>query len=318
MEKDDEVKGEGNSYDFGARMYDSRLGRWLSIDAFAGKYPNVSTYAFVANMPIIAIDPNGKEIIVTTSINSETGKTVVNISLSGKVVFDYLSNSITHQQKLDYTKKINEVVETIFTKEFENYEVNVTSNLIVSDEKSIEDADHVIYIMNFSTGKEQTDALSSVGGFVSSIGGKKAFFSKTVDLEIAAHEIGHWFGLLHPKTIRDHAAGGQYVEGEFIEANSDDIYNLFSNNNIMHHIGDPGTKYVKKLNGFDELQVKMIIESFEKGYLNKGTNKKLDKLHQEFVNAGNSSSNGPKYVATKIVYEILFPKKQENEDPENK
>ena len=31
MEKDDEVKGSGNSYDFGERIYDSRLAKFLSI-----------------------------------------------------------------------------------------------------------------------------------------------------------------------------------------------------------------------------------------------------------------------------------------------
>ncbi|MBL4704343.1 MAG: hypothetical protein JKY54_07470, partial [Flavobacteriales bacterium] len=39
MEKDDEVKsGTGNHYNFGARCYDARLGRWLSLDHYAGKY----------------------------------------------------------------------------------------------------------------------------------------------------------------------------------------------------------------------------------------------------------------------------------------
>lgn len=63
MEKDDEVKGEGNSYDFGARMNDSRLGRWLSIDkAFFGN-PNQSTYSFCLNNPIKFVDPNGNWVV---------------------------------------------------------------------------------------------------------------------------------------------------------------------------------------------------------------------------------------------------------------
>jgi len=63
MEKDDEVKGIGNSYDFDARMFDPRLGRWLRIDPLAHKYPSLSPYNFVNNSPLRFIDPNGKEFV---------------------------------------------------------------------------------------------------------------------------------------------------------------------------------------------------------------------------------------------------------------
>ena len=65
MESDDEVKDiVGSSYDFGARMYDARIGRWLNRDPLELKYPGLSPYNFVNNMPIIAIDPDGKRIII--------------------------------------------------------------------------------------------------------------------------------------------------------------------------------------------------------------------------------------------------------------
>ena len=64
MEKDDEIKGVGNSLDFGARIYDSRLGRWLSIDPLAAKYPDTSPYAGMANSPISIIDIDGRENII--------------------------------------------------------------------------------------------------------------------------------------------------------------------------------------------------------------------------------------------------------------
>jgi len=67
MERDDELKGSGNSYDFGARMVDPRLGRWLTIDPQAIKYPGLSPYCYSGNMPIAAFDPNGKEIILVAA-----------------------------------------------------------------------------------------------------------------------------------------------------------------------------------------------------------------------------------------------------------
>jgi len=60
MEKDHELKGEGNSLDFGARIYDSRLGRWLSVDPLAHKFPSDATFIFAGNSPISLIDKGGQ------------------------------------------------------------------------------------------------------------------------------------------------------------------------------------------------------------------------------------------------------------------
>lgn len=62
MEKDDELKGIGNSYDFGARMLDPRVGRWFTYDQMEGKYPSYSTYNAFKNNPILYIDPDGNDI----------------------------------------------------------------------------------------------------------------------------------------------------------------------------------------------------------------------------------------------------------------
>jgi RHS repeat-associated protein len=51
---------DGQIYDFGARMYDVRLGRFMSLDPEAKVYPFMSPYCFAANNPISFIDENGK------------------------------------------------------------------------------------------------------------------------------------------------------------------------------------------------------------------------------------------------------------------
>jgi RHS repeat-associated protein len=66
-EKDDEINVDGGEYDFGARMYDSRLGRWWAIDPYDFKYPTLSPYCFVANSPLLFIDPDGKKITIPLS-----------------------------------------------------------------------------------------------------------------------------------------------------------------------------------------------------------------------------------------------------------
>jgi RHS repeat-associated protein len=59
-ENDNEVKGTGNSQDYGARIYDTRLGRWLSMDPSAHKIPSRSPFESMANNPIMFFDGNGE------------------------------------------------------------------------------------------------------------------------------------------------------------------------------------------------------------------------------------------------------------------
>jgi RHS repeat-associated protein len=56
-EKDEEIKGDGNSYTTHFRLLDPRLGRWLSIDPEFKA--NASSYSSMGNNPILMIDPLG-------------------------------------------------------------------------------------------------------------------------------------------------------------------------------------------------------------------------------------------------------------------
>jgi RHS repeat-associated protein len=60
-ENDNEIKGEGNQQDYGMRIYDPRLGKFLSVDPISKKYPYLTPYQFASNTPIAAIDVDGLE-----------------------------------------------------------------------------------------------------------------------------------------------------------------------------------------------------------------------------------------------------------------
>lgn len=63
--KENDMYGEGNAYDFGDRIQDPRLGRWLSVDPLQAKYPGESPYMFAGSNPILFKDPDGKDRIIT-------------------------------------------------------------------------------------------------------------------------------------------------------------------------------------------------------------------------------------------------------------
>jgi RHS repeat-associated protein len=64
-ENDNDVKGEGNQQDYGMRVYDPRLGKFLSVDPIAKQYPELTPYQFASNRPIDGIDLDGLEFAPT-------------------------------------------------------------------------------------------------------------------------------------------------------------------------------------------------------------------------------------------------------------
>jgi len=62
-ENDNEVKGDGNQQDYGLRIYDPRLGKFLSVDLLTRKYPMLSTFQYSSNRPIDGIDLDGLEFL---------------------------------------------------------------------------------------------------------------------------------------------------------------------------------------------------------------------------------------------------------------
>ena len=90
--KENDISGYGNVYDFGFRIYNPRIGSWLSIDTMQTTYAGLWPFTFGLNKPIRASDPFGR--IVTYA------------DIESLVAFDiiYNLNSPEFKSKIDALK----------------------------------------------------------------------------------------------------------------------------------------------------------------------------------------------------------------------
>ena len=144
--KDNEISGEGNSYDFGARLYNPRLGRWLSRDAHESKYPAISTYSFVANNPLIYVDPDGKDIKVASEVVD--GKTIITVTVTGKLINES-STAYTQEQLQAYTDRLVASIVSSYTGSDGDVSWKGVANITVATENNqLSATDHAFRIVD--------------------------------------------------------------------------------------------------------------------------------------------------------------------------
>jgi RHS repeat-associated protein len=104
-ENDNEVKGEGNEQDYGMRVYDPRVGRFLSVDPLTNQFPHYTPYQFSGNTPIQAVDLDGSEERHYLLLFNKSGKPYLKMTSEEKVklhsLFGFTWTTPIHAERAD-------------------------------------------------------------------------------------------------------------------------------------------------------------------------------------------------------------------------
>jgi RHS repeat-associated protein len=203
-ENDNEVKGQGAQQDYGFRIYDPRLGRFLSVDPLLKDYPSWSTYAFAMNRPIDGVDLDGLEW--SKSTNLTTGKDVYTVKVKVLNSSTVMTKAQTETAMAGIAAYANNSFSGDFS--FKDVEFNVETEFVTEVDR---DKDfYVEFVDEVEGGSENTTGkVNSIGNTESNRIQVKSGMSEANTSETGAHEIGHTGGLFHessslnPKEVKD-------------------------------------------------------------------------------------------------------------------
>ena len=239
----------GGDYDYGMRIYDSRICRFLSVDPLTPKYPWFTPYQFASNSPIWYIDLDGLEGVSATNVKvTQLGANHIQITADVEIKIKVLNLSESANYQIDFSRlnSIGTEISTSLSTQTNGvhpafgitkpdgskpvtfpkvtYKFNVKTTFVeVNSMDQIQDNDFVIVVVDKldDTFKDKFGNTHSTGAHV--VGGTVAFIptsyltslSKSSSQKTTKHELFHILGL-------------------------DDIEDASKSGNLMYHLGGGG------------------------------------------------------------------------------
>ena len=105
MEKDDKGEFGATVYNYGFRIYNPNIAKFLSVDPLSKEYPMLSSYQFATNRPIDGIDLDGLEYVrADQAYEDVSGSGVLDLTVSGNNLDHLLSATAitTGNQNIGY------------------------------------------------------------------------------------------------------------------------------------------------------------------------------------------------------------------------
>ncbi len=144
--------GGGSTYDYGFRIYNAQLGKFLSVDPLTASYAWYTPYQFAGNKPIAAIDLDGlEELIVVRFFDADgkyTGELVCRIpNKDDRIVKEdgtalYVERPEADRQRVDAAMQRGSVQNEFFTKDESGemrFEKGICTPFVNAEEKKIND-----------------------------------------------------------------------------------------------------------------------------------------------------------------------------------
>ncbi|HRG29547.1 MAG TPA: RHS repeat-associated core domain-containing protein, partial [Chitinophagales bacterium] len=218
-EMDAETYGQGNIYDYGFRIYNPRLGKFLSIDPFQKKYPSLTPFALAFNSPLMFIDNDGRDgkvAVIGDPINGG-GKIVISSTfyITGKGVTPSKVKRLNKEaQKLFLPGTFVDDNNKVWAIEFDiNYEFIPEPDCQLANYENIIETSKAINRSHAHTGQvETTNSEELCGNLVITNTVQSITLGQKIKLNVGANFTTIFHESLHTLGLID-----RYYENKFIE-----------------------------------------------------------------------------------------------------